>query len=374
MTAKLELKTASGGKVILDPTDTAVDRTLTLPALSGSFVTADTSGNVGIGTSSPATNLTVGNASGANGIAITQRADSSTTSGMLFLSDSVGSASLRTVSGNLVVGTGATIGSSSGTERLRIDSAGNVGINTSDPQSKLQVVGDQIVVSGATALSNLGIQIKGLALDAIPAAQAQSYIATGSSSMGANGDLLIASRTNAATSIRFITGTTPAERARINSSGDLLVGVTSLPTQGANGTGIYGGSGRINIANNAASATVMAFYSSTQNTGTITTAATTTAYNTSSDYRLKNIEGAVTNSGEYIDSLKPVQGTWKADGSKFIGLIAHEAQEVSQTQVATGEKDGEEMQGMDYSNPEFIANIIAELQSLRARVAQLEGN
>lgn len=35
MTAKLELKTASGGKVILDPTDTAVDRTLTLPAVAG---------------------------------------------------------------------------------------------------------------------------------------------------------------------------------------------------------------------------------------------------------------------------------------------------------------------------------------------------
>jgi hypothetical protein len=126
MTAKLELKTASGGKVILDPTDTAVDQTLTLPALSGSFVTADTSGNVGIGTSSPTTNLTVGNASGANGIAITQRSDSSTTSGMLFLSDSVGSTALRTVSGDLVVSTGATIGSSSGTERMRITSTGGI--------------------------------------------------------------------------------------------------------------------------------------------------------------------------------------------------------------------------------------------------------
>ena len=102
--------------------------------------------------------------------------------------------------------------------------------------------------------------------------------------------------------------------------------------------------------------------------------ASATAYNTSSDYRLKDIEGPVENSGAYIDSLKPVHGKWKADGSKFIGLIAHEAQEVSQTPVATGEKDGEQMQGMDYSNPEFIANIIAELQSLRARVAQLEGN
>jgi hypothetical protein len=38
MTAKLELKTASGGKVILDPTDTAVDQTLTLPAVAGTVL------------------------------------------------------------------------------------------------------------------------------------------------------------------------------------------------------------------------------------------------------------------------------------------------------------------------------------------------
>jgi len=37
-----------------------------------------------------------------------------------------------------------------------------------------------------------------------------------------------------------------------------------------------------------------------------------------------------------------------------------------------GEKDGEKMQQMEYGSAEFIANIIAELQSLRARVAQLE--
>jgi hypothetical protein len=106
--------------------------------------------------------------------------------------------------------------------------------------------------------------------------------------------------------------------------------------------------------------------------GTISTNGTGTSYNTASDYRLKNITGPVTNSGAYIDSLKPVEGTWKADGSVFVGLIAHEAQSVSRTAVATGEKDGERMQAMDYSNSEFIANIIAELQSLRARVAQLE--
>ena len=106
--------------------------------------------------------------------------------------------------------------------------------------------------------------------------------------------------------------------------------------------------------------------------GSITTDGSTTAYNTSSDYRLKNITGPITTSGAYIDSLNPVEGTWKADGSIFVGLIAHEVQEASRTQVATGTKDGAEMQAMDYSNSELIANLIAEVKSLRQRVATLE--
>jgi hypothetical protein len=106
--------------------------------------------------------------------------------------------------------------------------------------------------------------------------------------------------------------------------------------------------------------------------GSITSNGTSTAYNTSSDYRLKNITGPITNSGAYIDSLKPVEGTWKADGSAFVGLIAHEVQEASRTQVVTGVKDSEKMQAMDYSNSELIANLIAEVKSLRQRVATLE--
>jgi uncharacterized protein YceH (UPF0502 family) len=106
--------------------------------------------------------------------------------------------------------------------------------------------------------------------------------------------------------------------------------------------------------------------------GNISVTTTATAYNTSSDYRLKNVDGPITNSGAYVDALKPVQGSWKSDGSRFIGLLAHEVQEVSETPIATGEKDGEQMQAMDYSAPELIANLIAEIQSLRARVAQLE--
>jgi hypothetical protein len=182
-------------------------------------------------------------------------------------------------------------------------------------------------------------------------------------------------------------GTNGLERMRITAIGDLLVGTTATSgrvtlgnnTGGANGfVAIQTEAGGYNFLSKATSNGGTYYHAEFQQTGTsvgsITSSGSTTAYNTSSDYRLKDIDGPIANSGAYIDALKPVQGSWKADGSRFIGLLAHEAQEVSETQIATGEKDGEEMQAMDYSAPEIIANLIAEIQSLRARVAQLEGN
>jgi hypothetical protein len=163
-----------------------------------------------------------------------------------------------------------------------------------------------------------------------------------------------------------------SERARIDSSGNLLRGQTS--SGNTNSRGFYSDTAGYfgqNHLNGDASGSVYAYFGYNGSTiGTITQNGTTAvSYNTSSDYRLKNITGPITNSGAYIDSLNPVEGTWKADGSTFVGLIAHEAQEVSRTPVATGTKDGEQMQGMDYSSPEIIANLIAEVKSLRARLA-----
>jgi len=83
------------------------------------------SGNVGIGTSSPSTRLTV-LASSANGIDLAQDPDNGANSGRLFFTTSGGTNSIRSTSGALQFSTGATAGSSSGTERMRIDSSGNV--------------------------------------------------------------------------------------------------------------------------------------------------------------------------------------------------------------------------------------------------------
>ena len=159
----------------------------------------------------------------------------------------------------------------------------------------------------------------------------------------------------------------------LDASGNLLVGTTSaqgrltVRQDSTTGSPLF-------IVNAAVSGKFASFEGNGSIQGSITWSGSTTAYNTSSDYRLKNITGPITTSGAYIDSLNPVEGTWKADGSIFVGLIAHEVQEASRTQVATGVKDGEQMQAMDYSNSELIANLIAEVKSLRARVAALESN
>ena len=119
-------------------------------------------------------------------------------------------------------------------------------------------------------------------------------------------------------------------------------------------------------------------YSGTK-VGSITTNGTGTTYGSSSDYRLKNVTGPLVNSGVFIDALKPKVGTWKSSGNTFVGFLAHEFAEVCPSAV-TGEKDAVDADGkpvyqaMQASSAEVIANLVAELQSLRQRVAALETN
>jgi hypothetical protein len=99
------------------------------------------------------------------------------------------------------------------------------------------------------------------------------------------------------------------------------------------------------------------------------------AYNTTSDYRAKDIIGPVSNSGSLIDSLKVYVGKMKGATIERPMLIAHEAQAVAPYAV-TGTKDEVDADG----NPKYqqmdvsalVPLLIAEIQSLRARVQTLE--
>jgi hypothetical protein len=119
------------------------------------------------------------------------------------------------------------------------------------------------------------------------------------------------------------------------------------------------------------------FRRSVTSVGSITCSNTLTSYNTTSDYRLKNVIAPVTNAGERLDLLKPIEYEWKSTGGNTKGFLAHQFAEVYPNSVS-GEKDAVDDEGnpvyqaMQASTPEVMADLIAEIQSLRKRVALLE--
>jgi Chaperone of endosialidase len=155
----------------------------------------------------------------------------------------------------------------------------------------------------------------------------------------------------------------------INRIGNISVGYQCVTQAGGNNTALVVPSG----------SNALGFFISSSLVGSINCSGSSTTYNTSSDYRLKDVTGEVTGeeAKNFIMSLKPKQGTWKADGSRFVGFIAHEFQEVSPSSV-TGEKDavdenGEMLtQSMQSSSPEVMANLVAYIQYLETRLAALE--
>ena len=112
------------------------------------------------------------------------------------------------------------------------------------------------------------------------------------------------------------------------------------------------------------------FLQSGSEKGSITTDGTNTTYATSSDYRLKeNIVDAPSASDD-IDAIQVRSFDWKANGSHQVyGMIAQELLPILPNSVAQGEKE-EDMMGVDYSK--LVPMMLKEIQSLRARVADLE--
>jgi hypothetical protein len=81
--------------------------------------------------------------------------------------------------------------------------------------------------------------------------------------------------------------------------------------------------------------------------------------------------------GERLDALEPIEYTWNVNGSRTQGFLAHKFQEVYADSV-TGKKDAVDVDGnpvyqsMQAGSAEVIADVVAELKSLRKRVAFLE--
>lgn len=107
--------------------------------------------------------------------------------------------------------------------------------------------------------------------------------------------------------------------------------------------------------------------------GTITQSTTATAYNTSSDARLKTNVRNILNSGAIIDALNPCLFDWKSGVKDSYGFIAQEVYPVFAQAVTKGD-DGEEIKEQwQIDQSKLIPVLTAEIKSLRRRVAELEG-
>jgi hypothetical protein len=195
-------------------TSTGIDDNATSTA-----ITIDASQNVGIGTTSPATfnaaqcnNLVVGTGSGAEGITVY----SGTTSqgGLAFADGTSASDQYRGLiqydhnSNNMLFWTNTS-------ERMRIDSSGNVGIGTASP----------VESSGYNSLTINDTTSGYLALQSAGSTKMEAYVSGGTEATLRGTGVPLALTTTAAHDITF--DTNAAERMRIDSSGRLLVGKTS---------------------------------------------------------------------------------------------------------------------------------------------------
>ena len=110
--------------------------------------------------------------------------------------------------------------------------------------------------------------------------------------------------------------------------------------------------------------------------GTVTTSGSATAYNTSSDYRLKENVVAMSGATERLKQLKPSRFNFIADADTTVdGFLAHEVQDIvpeaiSGTKDAVDEDGNPEYQGIDQSK--LVPLLVATIQELEARIAALE--
>jgi prepilin-type processing-associated H-X9-DG protein len=170
------------------------------------------------------------------------------------------------------------------------------------------------------------------------------------------------------------TGGSTTERMRITSGGTICIGTTSA--SGTSAMDIRQVNNQVIRSESTGSGSVVHVQfvktsGGTAQIGDITGTTSSVSYNSGSDYRLK--ENVITDwdATTLLKQLKPSKFNFKDNVSETVtGFIAHEVQEVL-PYLVSGEKDGENMQTMDYAK--LTPLLTKAIQELETRVATLEG-
>ena len=140
--------------------------------------------------------------------------------------------------------------------------------------------------------------------------------------------------------IRFSTSNT--ECARFSSGGDLFINKTGAVGSGNPRLSIDNGSDGVCVATERSGTSSVAhfqFINGNGTVGSISTSGSNTAFNTSSDYRLKENVTPITKATERLKKLNPVRFNFIADPDITVdGFLAHEVSE-HVPEAITGKKD-----------------------------------
>ena len=359
-----------------------------LATINTAAVTIQDNGYVGIGTTSPTTELTV-KSSGYGGLFMERRSDAAQVSGALWFDTSTsGNPYIRAETGYLQIYTGATYNVSAGTERVRILANGNVGIGTTSPETELHVKGtgqwvQPIIDSTMSSAGGSSVVLRG--------DQNSWALSSRSSANGTTNNGFSIFETLSA-DIRFViqTGgnvgigtTSPAQRLEVKYDAAYILVNSS---NGAYSGGYYISSNSVekwHITNEPGAAHGLYIRDAANDTG-VALGQDSTAWVTASDVRLKDVQGPIINALDIVSQLTGVKFTWKRDAEKpnaktRVGLLAQDVQAAfpeavddDHPDIVTDAETGKLSGGIGVRYTELVPLLVNAIKELTTRIATLE--